>query len=55
MLTDLNIKPTISNNLDELLSSDQFVAWEIQDTMKIVDLSESRHNSICDTATMNYM
>ena len=55
ILTDLNIKPTISNNFDELLSSDQFVAWEIQDTMKIVDLSESRHNSICDTATMNYI
>ena len=55
ILTDLNIKPTISNNFDELLSSDQFVAWEIQDTMKIVDLPESRHNSICDTATINYI
>ena len=55
MLTDLNIKPTIGNNFDEFLSSDQFVAWELQDTIKIVDLPESRHNSICDTATMNYM
>ena len=40
MLTDLNIKPTIGNNFDEFLSSDQFVAWELQDTMKIVDLPE---------------
>jgi hypothetical protein len=28
MLTDLNIKPTIVNNFDEFLSSDQCVAWE---------------------------
>ena len=55
MLTDLNIKPTIGNNFDEFLSSNQFVAWELQDTMKIVDLPESRQNSIRDTATMNYM
>jgi hypothetical protein len=34
MLTDLNIKPTIGNNFDEFLSSDQFVAWELQDTIK---------------------
>jgi hypothetical protein len=47
----LNIKPTIGNNFDEFLSSDQFVAWELQDTIKIVDLPESRHSSICDTAT----
>ena len=55
MLTDLNIKPTIGNNFDEFLSSDQFVAWELQDTMKIVDFPESKHNSIRDIATMNYM
>ena len=56
MLTGLNIKPIIGNNFDEFLSSDQFVAWELQDTMKKLDLPESRHNSICDTAKfMNYM
>ena len=51
----MNINPHIGKHFDEFLSSDQFVAWELHDTMKIVDLPESRHNSIRDTATMNYM
>lgn len=55
MLTELNITPTIGNNFDECLSSDQFVAWELQDTMQVVDLPDSRHNAIRDNATVNYM